>query len=83
MVNTTDHLGNITLIYLLFPVSYTHLTLPTKMCIRDRIVAVAGMAVVPFLHNMVNTTDHLGNITLIYLLFPVSYTHLDVYKRQL
>lgn len=49
------------------------------------IVAVAGMAVVPFLHNMVNTTDHLGNITLIYLLFLSNsvLSYFFTYKRSL
>ena len=47
-----------------------------EMCIRDRCNVNSGIHFLEMLGNLERVSDHAMNIA------PVSYTHLDVYKRQ-
>ena len=52
------------------------------MCIRDRSGVSGGFGQVDYADQRVQgfETEHL--VVLVYCIEPVSYTHLDVYKRQ-
>ena len=63
---------------------YEHIFLFSKMCIRDRSTAAMLMVVImlPFIFFALYEKDGQPAEKYLYHIVPVSYTHLDVYKRQ-